>query len=86
MSANYSNLREALNSVLLLIHADKQLGRLHHELVLEVGLAQNEFDLGKTNPRSNTFSREPLSPAVKARYNTLKEQLKTHHKISLPDA
>lgn len=86
MSANYSNLDEALRPVLLIIHADQQLGRLHHELVLEIERAQNEFDLGKTNTRSNTFSREPLSPAVKARYNTLREQLKTHHKNPLPEA
>ena len=85
MSANYSILNKTLNSVLLLVLADKQLGRLHHELVLEVNRAENEFDLGKTNPRSNTFSREPLSSAVKARYKTLREQLKAHHKILLPE-
>lgn len=86
MSANYSNLEEALDSVMLLIHADKQLSRLNNELNAEIKQAQNEFDLGKTNPRSSTFSREPLSSAVKTRYNTLCKQLKEHHKITLPEA
>lgn len=84
MLANYSNLNEALKSVLLHVLADKQLCRLHHDLILEVNRAENEFDLGKTNASSNMFSREPLSSAVKARYNTLREQLMFYHKILLP--
>lgn len=85
MSLNYRNLHEAISAVTLVILADKQLNRLHHELVAEIKQAQNEFDLGKTNPRSNTWSREPLSQAVKVRFNTLKEQLRAHHKILLPE-
>lgn len=80
---NNSELTGIINTHLLRILNDSKLSKLHYEIIVAIKKAQSEFEYTHRDTPARSFSRECLTPEVKARFEVLKKEFEAQHKILL---